>query len=193
MQASCVIVPLLTFYSRVQWNWFSDISGCTWISYIRWCQRTNFTAPGCRCNLCVCTCSLQDGVLILYERSKGKGESLAGLQFGLWLFSCWVCLVMSRSCFCLIRWLGCQMIFSVVVISTVNDSLLFFFSFLFFFKRKFKSEFVLCSLDGRLGRFAEEPSAVCGCPFFDFVIFYFCCFMFLLFFCCIFCSFCPVV
>ena len=34
-------------YSLVQWNWFSDITGCTWISWVRWCQRTNFTAPGC--------------------------------------------------------------------------------------------------------------------------------------------------
>ena len=34
-------------YSLVQWNWFSGMTGCTWISRIQWCQRTNFTAPGC--------------------------------------------------------------------------------------------------------------------------------------------------
>ena len=28
-------------YSLVQWNWFSDVTGCTWISYIQWRQRTN--------------------------------------------------------------------------------------------------------------------------------------------------------
>ena len=34
-------------YSLVQWNWFSDITGCTWVTCIQWRQRTNFTAPGC--------------------------------------------------------------------------------------------------------------------------------------------------
>ena len=32
-----------------QWNWFSDVTGGTWISYIQWRKRTNFTAPGCKC------------------------------------------------------------------------------------------------------------------------------------------------
>ena len=34
-------------YSLVQWNWFSDVTGCTWVTCIQWCQRTNFIAPGC--------------------------------------------------------------------------------------------------------------------------------------------------
>ena len=34
-------------YSLVQWNWFSHVTGCTWISYIQWRQIANFTAPGC--------------------------------------------------------------------------------------------------------------------------------------------------
>ena len=29
----------------MQWTWFSDVTGCTWISCIRWCERTNFPAP----------------------------------------------------------------------------------------------------------------------------------------------------
>ena len=33
-------------YSPVQWNWFSGVTGCTWISCIPWRQRTNFTTPG---------------------------------------------------------------------------------------------------------------------------------------------------
>ena len=35
-------------YSLVQWNWFSNVTGCTWVTCIQCCQRTNFTAPGCR-------------------------------------------------------------------------------------------------------------------------------------------------
>ena len=31
----------------MQWNWLSDITGHTWLTCIQWCQRTNFTAPGC--------------------------------------------------------------------------------------------------------------------------------------------------
>ena len=34
-------------YSLVQWNWFSDVTGCTWVTCIQWRQRTNFTAPSC--------------------------------------------------------------------------------------------------------------------------------------------------
>ena len=34
-------------YSLVQWNWLSDITGCMKFRCIQWCQRTNFTAPGC--------------------------------------------------------------------------------------------------------------------------------------------------
>ena len=35
--------------SLVQWNWFSDVTGCTWLTCIclHWRQSTNFTAPGC--------------------------------------------------------------------------------------------------------------------------------------------------
>ena len=33
-----------TKYSLVQWNWFSAVTGCTWLTCI---QRINFTAPGC--------------------------------------------------------------------------------------------------------------------------------------------------
>ena len=40
----------LLAYSLVQWNWFSDVTGCTWISCIQWRQRTHFTAPGCASN-----------------------------------------------------------------------------------------------------------------------------------------------
>ena len=36
-----------SMYSLVQWNWFSDITECTWVTCIHWRQRTNFTAPGC--------------------------------------------------------------------------------------------------------------------------------------------------
>ena len=39
----------LLAYILVQWTWFSGVTGCTWISCIRWRQRTNFTAPGCTC------------------------------------------------------------------------------------------------------------------------------------------------
>ena len=42
-------LSLSTFmYSLVQWNWFSDVAGCTWLTCIQWHQRTNFTAPFCR-------------------------------------------------------------------------------------------------------------------------------------------------
>ena len=34
-------------YSLVQWNWFSGVTGSTWITCIQWGQRANFTAPGC--------------------------------------------------------------------------------------------------------------------------------------------------
>ena len=37
-----------TKYSLVQWNWFSDVTWCTWVACIQWRLRTNFTAPGCR-------------------------------------------------------------------------------------------------------------------------------------------------
>ena len=35
-------------YILVQWNWFSGVTGCTWIPCIQWHRRTNFAAPGCR-------------------------------------------------------------------------------------------------------------------------------------------------
>ena len=38
-------------YSLVLWNWFSDVTGCTWITCIQWGQRTDFTAPGCTLSL----------------------------------------------------------------------------------------------------------------------------------------------
>ena len=34
-------------YSLVQWNWYSDVTVCTCITCIHWCQGTNFTAPSC--------------------------------------------------------------------------------------------------------------------------------------------------
>ena len=34
-------------YSLVQWNWSPAVSGCTWVTCIRWRQRANSTAPGC--------------------------------------------------------------------------------------------------------------------------------------------------
>ena len=34
-------------YCLVQWNWFSDVTGCTWVTCIKWRQRTDFTAPCC--------------------------------------------------------------------------------------------------------------------------------------------------
>ena len=36
-----------TLYSLLQWNWFSDVTGCMLLRCIQWPQRTNFTAPGC--------------------------------------------------------------------------------------------------------------------------------------------------
>ena len=30
-------------YTLVQWDWFSDITGCMWLKCIQWLQRTNFT------------------------------------------------------------------------------------------------------------------------------------------------------
>ena len=48
---SCVVLAYSRMYSLVQWNWFSDVTGCTWISSIQWRQRTNFTAPGCKCRI----------------------------------------------------------------------------------------------------------------------------------------------
>ena len=33
-------------YSLMQWNWFSGVTGCTWISCIQWRQSTNLTASG---------------------------------------------------------------------------------------------------------------------------------------------------
>ena len=40
-------IGALTAYSLVQWNWFSDVTWCTWATCIQWRQRTNFTAPDC--------------------------------------------------------------------------------------------------------------------------------------------------
>ena len=37
----------LLVYSLVQWNCFSDVTGCIKFRCIQWHQRTNFTAPGC--------------------------------------------------------------------------------------------------------------------------------------------------
>ena len=34
-------------YSLVQWNWFSEVTGCPWSTFLKWHQKTNFTAPGC--------------------------------------------------------------------------------------------------------------------------------------------------
>ena len=34
-------------YSLVQWNWFSDVTGCMKLRCIHWRQRTDYTAPGC--------------------------------------------------------------------------------------------------------------------------------------------------
>ena len=34
-------------YSLVQWNWFSVVAGCIWVTCIQRCQRTSFTAPVC--------------------------------------------------------------------------------------------------------------------------------------------------
>ena len=33
-------------YSLVHWNWFSDVTRCTWVIHIQWRQGTDFTAPG---------------------------------------------------------------------------------------------------------------------------------------------------
>ena len=35
-------------YSLVQWNCFSTVIGCTWVTCFHWRQRSNFTAPGCK-------------------------------------------------------------------------------------------------------------------------------------------------
>ena len=35
------VTPLV--YSLVQWNWFSMVTGCTWVTCIQWRQRANFT------------------------------------------------------------------------------------------------------------------------------------------------------
>ena len=32
----------------MQWNWFFDVTECTWVVCIKWPQRTDFTAPGFR-------------------------------------------------------------------------------------------------------------------------------------------------
>ena len=45
----------LCMYSLEQWNWFSDVTGCTWVTCIQWRQRTSFTAPGCT-YVCVWVC-----------------------------------------------------------------------------------------------------------------------------------------
>ena len=34
-------------HSLVQWNWFSDVTGCTWVTCIKWRQKTDFTARCC--------------------------------------------------------------------------------------------------------------------------------------------------
>ena len=60
-------------YSLVQWNWFSDVTGCTWVTCIQWRQRTNFTAPGC-------TGTLKEGVpwgktMLICAVNTDKGAS----------------------------------------------------------------------------------------------------------------------
>ena len=37
------------YTQHVQWSWFSDVTGCVKLRCIQWCQRINFTAPGCTC------------------------------------------------------------------------------------------------------------------------------------------------
>ena len=46
-QSRCVCFFWWYTYSLVQWNWFSAVTGCTWVTCIQWCQRTNSTSPGC--------------------------------------------------------------------------------------------------------------------------------------------------
>ena len=42
-------------YSLMQWNGLSDVTGCTWVVFIQWRQRIDFTAPGCsRAGACSC-------------------------------------------------------------------------------------------------------------------------------------------
>ena len=45
----CLAIVLVDWlaYSLVQWNWFSDVTGCFWATLIQWGLRTNFTVPGC--------------------------------------------------------------------------------------------------------------------------------------------------
>ena len=41
------ILFTLRNYSLVQWNWFSGVDGCVWISCTQWYKRTKFTARSC--------------------------------------------------------------------------------------------------------------------------------------------------
>ena len=48
----CLVRCILgqTAYRMGQWNWLSDVTGCTWATCIHWRQRVSFMAPGCMPN-----------------------------------------------------------------------------------------------------------------------------------------------
>ena len=47
LSENCPLGVSCTEYSLVQWNWFSDVTACTWLTCNKWRQRAIFTAPGC--------------------------------------------------------------------------------------------------------------------------------------------------
>ena len=49
---SLSLFSLHSMCSLVQWNWFSDVTGCMQQLQLQWRRWANFTAPGCTCHLC---------------------------------------------------------------------------------------------------------------------------------------------
>ena len=65
-------------YSLVQWNWICDVTGCTRVTRIQWCQSTNFTAPGCSTD----QLSLDHAITTLPSKKKKKKKGKKKNQIG---------------------------------------------------------------------------------------------------------------
>ena len=93
-------------YSLVQWNWFSVVTGCTWVTCIQWRQRTNFTAPGCiapsgkrlRGSTCDCDTFVSLFLLFLMLWSIYREQGRHGAMECLWVWArlSWICMICVR-------------------------------------------------------------------------------------------------
>ena len=74
-------------YSVVQWNWFSVVTGCTWVACISDVREPIFTAPGCTirpmapqamhvCMCCMCVRACIPCVRVCQRKTKDRADGM---------------------------------------------------------------------------------------------------------------------